>query len=280
MNTAVVGAGTMGVGVAQCLAQAGHRVVVVDPDPAALARAPQSLRDGLRLHRLLRKGDPDGAESRIEWISDTTALADAEFVVECAPERSAVKDEVFRTLGGICPADAVIASCTSAIPVAWLAARTPHPERVLGMHFMNPAPLKDTVEVVRGPRTGERALDRAADLLAGMGKRGIVVRDAPGFVSNRVLMLTVNEAATVVHEGTADAADVDDIFQTCFDHRMGPLRTADLIGLDTVLDSLVVLLEHTGDARFTPSPLLVDLVAAGHVGRKAGRGFHAYAGRA
>lgn len=278
--TGVVGAGRMGIGVAQCLAQAGYQVVVVDPEPAARQRAPQQLRDSLRLTRLLRPATAsdrfDEIAERVEWQAELAALAEASFVVECARERPTLKEQIFTELDRVCAPDAVFASCTSAIPIARLAACCRYPERVLGMHFMNPAPLKDAVEVIRAPKTSDDTLQRAERLLTRMGKRALVVRDAPGFVSNRVLMLTVNEAATVVHEGTADADTVDEIFQSCFEHQMGPLRTADLIGLDTVLDSLYVLLEHTGDDRFQPCPLLVELVEAGHVGRKTGRGFHTY----
>ncbi|WFE54788.1 3-hydroxyacyl-CoA dehydrogenase family protein [Micromonospora sp. WMMD1155] len=277
MTIGVVGAGTMGVGVAQCAAQAGHDVVVVEPDPAARERGPQRLREGVRLLRLTRPTAPVGPTGTVWWAASIDALAAADFVVECVVERVDVKRVVLSTLDAICPARTVLASCTSAIPVARLAAFTRRADRVLAMHFMNPAPLKDAVEVVRGADTSPETLDRARALLDGMGKRAIVVNDGPGFVTNRVLMLTVNEAATVVGQGTADAATVDDVFTSCFGHPLGPLATADLIGLDTVLDSLVVLREHTGDDRFTPSALLTELVDAGHLGRKAGRGFHHYA---
>ncbi|WP_308013320.1 3-hydroxyacyl-CoA dehydrogenase family protein [Streptomyces beigongshangae] len=283
----VVGAGVMGVGVTQCLVTAGYTVVTVDTDPAALATAPRRLRDGLRLHRLLNPGasasagadgSPSAAQpsSRVRWSDRLPDLADASFVVECARENPAVKEGVFRELDALCPPRTVLASCTSAIPVAGLAAVTGRADRVLGMHFMNPAPLKDTVEVITTPATSEETLDRALALLGSLGKRGVVVSDAPGFVSNRVLMLTVNEAAAVVGAGTAEAAQVDDIFQSCFGHPMGPLATADLIGLDTVLDSLDVLRQYTGDDRFQPCPLLVRLVGEGRTGRKSGAGFHDY----
>jgi 3-hydroxybutyryl-CoA dehydrogenase len=273
----VVGAGTMGVGVAQCAVEAGHDVVVVERDRDALDRGPRRLRDGVRLSRLMRRAPAAAPTGTVRWADSPAALSEAEFVVECATERVDVKRDILSTLDAVCPADAVLASCTSAIPVARLASFTGRADRVLGMHFMNPAPLKDAVEVVRGPQTSDATLARATALLDAMGKRAIVVNDGPGFVTNRVLMLTVNEAATVVQQGTADAATVDDVFTSCFGHPLGPLATADLIGLDTVLDSLVVLRDHTGDDRFAPSRLLVQLVEAGHVGRKAGRGFHRYA---
>jgi 3-hydroxybutyryl-CoA dehydrogenase len=270
----------MGVGVAQCAYQAGHEVVVVDPDPAALATAPGRLRDGIRLSRLLGRPAtaPAAADSvaPVSWSADLDALAGAEFVIECATERVPVKQEILGSLDRLCPPGTVFASCTSAIPVGRLASFTGRPDRVLGIHFMNPAPLKDAVELIRGERTSAGTVELAEALLAGMGKRAIVVNDSPGFVSNRVLMLTVNEAATVVQQGIADAGTVDAVFTDCFGHPLGPLATADLIGLDTIVDSLYVLREHTGDDRFTPTQLLLEIVEAGHLGRKAGRGFHHY----
>ncbi|MEV0438868.1 3-hydroxyacyl-CoA dehydrogenase family protein [Streptomyces spectabilis] len=280
----VVGAGTMGVGIAQCLVEAGHRVVAVDPEDAARATAPGRLRDGIRLARMVRKtpaGVPmDRALAAVTWTARLADLAEAWFVLDCAPERIPLKEKLFRELDEVCPSGAVLATGTSAIPVERLAARTARPERVLGLHFMNPAPMKEAVEVVRGPRTSDETLDTALALLAGIGKKGIVVHDGPGFVSNRVLMLTVNEAATVVQQGTADPATVDRIFQECFGHAMGPLATGDLIGLDTIVDTLYVLLECTGDQRFQPCEGLRALVADGHLGRKSGRGFHRYPARA
>jgi 3-hydroxybutyryl-CoA dehydrogenase len=277
----VVGAGVMGVGVTQCLAQAGYAVLVVDPDPAALSTAPRRLRDGLRLIQLLGRGHGNTSVeellSQVRWTDRLSDLSGAVFIIECVRERVPDKERVFRELDAVCPPRAVFASCTSAIPIARLAGVTGRPDRVLGMHFMNPAPLKDTVEVIRASTTSEETLHRAVELLGTLEKKAIVVSDAPGFVSNRVLMLTINEAATVVQQGTADAEQVDEIFQSCFGHPMGPLRTADLIGLDTVLDSLDVLREHTEDPRFEPCPLLANLVCAGRIGRKSGSGFYDYA---
>jgi 3-hydroxybutyryl-CoA dehydrogenase len=212
----------------------------------------------------------------VRWTDRLSDLSGAAFVIECVWERVPDKERVFRELDAICPPRTVFASCTSAIPIARLAGVTNRPDRVLGMHFMNPAPLKDTVEVIRASSTSEKTLRRAVDLLGSLDKKAIVVSDAPGFVSNRVLMITINEAITVVQQGTADAKQVDDIFQSCFGHPMGPLRTADLIGLDTILDSLDVLRQHTGDPRFEPCPLLVNLVCAGRTGHKSGSGFYDY----
>jgi 3-hydroxybutyryl-CoA dehydrogenase len=293
----VVGAGTMGVGVAQCFAQAGHPVVVVDPAEEARRDGAARLRAGLRLRSLLRGREPQspdqagggaaagGAARRpepadpaalVRFSAELSDLAHVSYVVECVREREPVKEEVLRALDELCHPGTVFASCTSAVPIARLASFTGRPDRVVGTHFMNPAPLKDAVEVARSPHTGDETLARTLELLEGMGKKPLVVGDGPGFVTNRVLMLTVNEAAYVLHEGTADAGTVDRVFQECFGHPMGPLRTGDLIGLDTVADTLDVLREHTGDERFQPCPLLTKLVAEGSVGRKAGRGFHHY----
>ena len=279
MRIGVVGAGTMGVGVAQCANQAGHEVVVVDSDPAVLSGAPGRLRDGIRLSRVLGRPvtAPAGAEvAPVCWSADLAALAPAEFVIECVTERVPVKQETLGALDRLCAPETVFASCTSGIPVSRLGSFTGRPDRVLGMHFMNPAPLKDTVEVIRGKQTSAGTVERAEALLTGMGKRAIVVNDGPGFVSNRVLMLTINEAATVVQQATADAGTVDAVFTECFGHPLGPLATADLIGLDTIVDTLHVLREHTGDDRFTPTSLLVEMVDAGRLGRKTGHGFHHY----
>lgn len=285
MSVGVVGAGVMGTGVAQCFATAGIDVVVVDPSADVLASGPRRIQNGVRLKVLLgdRPGAdrPDSVESRILWTDRFDELAGTEFVVECTPERLPVKEQVFRDLDRTCSPATILASCTSAIPIGRLAGFTRRPDRVIGTHFMNPAPLKDTVEVIRSTATSDDTLSRTTSMLAAIDKKALVVGDAPGFVSNRVLMLMINQAVTTVHLGIADATTVDEIFENCAGHPMGPLRTADLIGLDTVLDTLTVLRDCTGDHCFEPSPLLVDLVRKGRLGRKSGHGFHTYsAGRA
>jgi 3-hydroxybutyryl-CoA dehydrogenase len=276
----VVGAGTIGAGVTQSLAEHGLYAVTCDPVPGALDGARKRVEDGVRLRALLSKGEsPVPAaeiQARISWTTELADLSEADFVIECAPEDAARKLEIFSRLDEICADRAIFASATSAIPVTRLASATSRVDRVLGLHFMNPVPVKDTVEVIKAVHTSAATLQAALSLLSSLGKRGIVVDDAAGFVSNRVLMLTVNEAAFVVHEGTAGAEAIDEVFRRCLGHPMGPLETADLIGLDVVLDSLKVLYEHYLDPKFRPCPLLTQLVHAGHHGRKTGQGFRRY----
>ncbi|MDX3191656.1 3-hydroxyacyl-CoA dehydrogenase family protein [Streptomyces sp. MN03-5084-2B] len=276
MKIGVVGAGVMGTGVAQCFAAAGHDVVVADSDPSALTRGPQRVRDGMRLTTLLGRRPPADVPDRIRWSGRLDDLGDSGFVVECAAERLPLKDSLFGELDRRCPAETIFASCTSAVPIGRLAAATARADRVVGTHFMNPAPVKDAVEVVRAATTSDETLGATTELLAGIGKRPIVVGDGPGFVANRVLMATINEAIATVGDGVADAATVDQVFESCFGHAMGPLRTADLIGLDVIRDTLVVLRECTGNPMYTPCALLTELVESGKLGRKTGEGCHPY----
>lgn len=275
----VVGAGVMGVGVAQNLAQTGHQVVLVDISDEVLDNARRELRNSLRAYALFNKGsgvDPAAVFEKIEFTTDDELLAKADFVVENVTEDWGIKQQVYERIDRIVRPDVIFAVNTSAISITRVASVTTRPERVIGMHFMNPVPMKPMVEVIRGHHTTPETIDTARRFLAGMGKECIVVEDVPGFVSNRVLMLTINEAAFLVQDGVAPAADVDRIFQTCFDHRMGPLETADLIGLDTILKSVEVLYESFNDSKYRPAPLLKKMVAAGLLGRKSGEGFHKY----
>lgn len=275
----VVGAGVIGTGVTQVLASAGYTVRLVDVSDEALQRAQQDVAEGLRLGRLF-DGDyiirKDAVTLPLEHITlhlDLAALADADFVVENVVEDPQIKEQVFAELDGVCPDHAVLATNTSCVPVASLAAKTGRPDRVLGIHFMNPVPMTQGVELIRTEQTSDVSLRAAGDLLLSLKKEWTVVNDSPGFVINRVLMLVVNEAASLVHEGVATAEEVDKIFKTCLGHPMGPLETADMIGLDTVARSLQVLHQHLGQDRFKPGPLLQDKVARGELGRKSGQGF-------
>jgi 3-hydroxybutyryl-CoA dehydrogenase len=277
-----VGSGVIGTGVAQSLAQAGHQVVLVDVAVDALERARDQIARSVRMQRLVAPGqpahDPADVLGRIRFTSDHDDLAPADFVIENVPERWSAKEEVYRRLDRVCQPACILVANTSCFPITRLAALTARPERVIGIHFMNPVPLKRTVELIPGHHTAETTVAAARALLASMGKDAIAVRDSPGFVSNRVLMLTINEAIFCVAEQVAAADAIDELFKRCFGHSMGPLETADLIGLDTVLDSLEVLCESFADPKYRPCPLLRHMVAAGQLGRKSGRGFHRYDG--
>jgi len=276
----VVGAGVMGIGLGQNLAQTGHQVVLVDIADQVLETAKAEIRKNLRFQGMFQKGaksEPaDTVLGRIQFTTDYGALSEADFVVENATEKWHIKKEIYPKIDAICPERAVFAANTSCIPITRIGSVTKRPDRILGMHFMNPVPLKPVVEVIRGYHTTEQTLDTARKLLTQMGKEGIVVNDSPGFVSNRVLMLTVNEAAFLVHDGVATADQVDHLFKTCFGHKMGPLETADLIGLDTILYSIEVLYECFSDSKYRPCPLLQKMVDAGLHGRKNGKGFYDY----
>ena len=213
---------------------------------------------------------------RIVPGTDLTRCAEAEFVIENVTENWDVKRAVYEDLEQICRPETVFGVNTSAIPITRVAAATRRPERVIGLHFMNPVPLMDTVEVMRGHFTSEQSVAQALELLQAVGKVGVTVNDAPGFVTNRVLMLTINEAIFCLYEGVATAAQVDQIFRGCFGHKMGPLETADLIGLDTILYSIEVLHESFADSKYRPCSLLAKMVDVGLHGRKSGQGFYSY----
>jgi len=280
MQVGVIGAGVMGTGLAQDLVAHGFGVVLIDRSEETLASARRDIEGYGRFSRLLGggqdNGDYDANLSRVVYTTDLNKVAAADFVVENITEDWALKKEVYPVIDEACPEDTVFAANTSAIPITKLAALTSRPDRIVGMHFMNPVPMKKAVEVIRGWHTSDETLKRADQLLTGLGKKGITVADSPGFVSNRVLMLTVNEAVYLVHEDVATAADVDEVFRSCFGHKMGPLETADLIGLDTILYSIEVLQESFADSKYRPCPLLKKMVDAGLYGRKSGQGFYSY----
>jgi 3-hydroxybutyryl-CoA dehydrogenase len=275
----VIGAGVMGRGVAVAVTRAGLRCVLVDVSEEVLDRSRVALTDDVRAAALLAPGAPlsvDDVLARIAFTTKPGDLAEADIVVENATERWSVKKPIYLELGGYWADGAILGVNTSAIPITRLASLTARPADVIGMHFMNPVPLKPTVELIRGYHTSAATVERAQQFLAGIGKRGIVVNDSPGFVTNRVMMLTVNEAVFLLQEGVATAAEIDRLFVECFGHSMGPLATADLIGLDTVLYSIEVLYEEFRDDKYRPCPLLVRMVDAGLHGRKSGQGFFDY----
>lgn len=276
----VVGAGVMGIGVAQNLAQTGHQVLIVDISEDILDKAKHEIRNNIRFQGFFKKGDRQGNSDdiigKIEFSTSYKILENADFVVENVTEKWDIKREVYTLLDSICPADCVFAANTSAIPITRIASVTKRADKVLGIHFMNPVPMKPMVEMIRGYHTSETTIETAKKMLAQMGKECIIVNDSPGFVSNRVLMLTINEAIFLLQDQVATAEDVDKIFKGCFGHKMGPLETADLIGLDTILFSIEVLYENFNDSKYRPCPLLKKMVDAGLYGRKNGKGFYVY----
>jgi 3-hydroxybutyryl-CoA dehydrogenase len=269
----VVGAGQMGGGIAQVVAASGRRVTVNDAVPGATERALETI--GRSLAKLAEKGgpDPDEVLARIEAVDD---LAPADLLVEAAIEDPEVKEEIFRRADEAFPPDAVLASNTSSISITRLAAVTSRPEQVIGMHFFNPVPVLKLVEVIRGLQTSDETTAAVVALAEDLGKVAAEARDFPGFVSNRILMPFVNEAAYALMEGVAEPEAIDTIAKLGFAHPLGPLALADLIGLDTCVAIMEVLHEGLGDAKYAPCPLLRQYVAAGHLGRKSGRGFYQY----
>ncbi|WP_404337308.1 3-hydroxyacyl-CoA dehydrogenase family protein [Sphingomonas sp. MMS12-HWE2-04] len=274
----VVGAGVIGSGVAHLFAQSGHDVVLIDTGEERLAAARATIGRNARLYGMLQKDVPDAGEvlGRIASHADVEALAGTSFVIENITEDWAMKRDVHARIDAVLPPDVPVAANTSAIPITRIASVHRRPERVLGIHFMNPPPVMPMVEIIRAARTDPAVLACAEALVVQAGKQSITVNDSPGFVTNRVMMLMVNEAMFLVHEGVAGAQDVDRLFKTCFGHKMGPLETADLIGLDTVLRSLENIHSEFNDGKYRPCPLLRHKVYAGQVGRKSGEGFYRY----
>jgi 3-hydroxybutyryl-CoA dehydrogenase len=270
----VVGAGQMGGGIAQVMAASGRRVLLHDAAPGAVEKGIAGMRKSLE--RLAAKGaphDPDDVLSRVEPVDE---LVDADLMVEAVVEDAGVKQDVFRRADAALGPEAVLASNTSSIPIASLAEVTGRPERVIGMHFFNPVPVMDLVEVVRGAGTSDETVSEIVELAAELGKTPAEVNDFPGFVSNRILMPLINEAAYALADGVAEADAIDTIAKLGFNHPMGPLALADLIGLDTCVSIMEVLRDGLGDSKYEPCPLLREHVAAGRLGRKSGQGFYEY----
>ena len=276
----VVGAGVMGVGVSQNLAQTGHNVILLDVSDKILEHAKQEIKNNIRFQQLVNKSQKakksDDILSKITFSTDYNSLNIAEFVIENATEKWDIKKSIYEKIDAICPPKTVFAANTSAISITRIASATNRASQVIGMHFMNPVPMKPVVETIRGYHTSEETIETAKKLLAQMEKECILVNDSPGFVSNRVLMLTINEAVFILQEGVASVEEIDGIFKTCFGHKMGPLETADLIGLDTILLSIEVLHESFNDSKYRPCILLKKMVDAGLYGRKSGQGFYNY----
>jgi 3-hydroxybutyryl-CoA dehydrogenase len=270
----VVGAGQMGAGIAQVMAASGRTVFLHDAAPGAVEKGLAGMRKSLE--RLAAKGaphDPDDVLGRVEPVDE---IVDADLMVEAVVEDADVKQNVFRRADLALDPDAVLASNTSSIPIASLAEVTARPERVIGMHFFNPVPVMALVEVVRAPGTADETVREIVALAEELGKTPAEVNDFPGFVSNRILMPLINEAAHALQDGVAEAEAIDTIARLGFNHPMGPLALADLIGLDTCVSIMEVLRDGLGEAKFEPCPLLRDHVAAGRLGRKTGQGFYSY----
>jgi 3-hydroxybutyryl-CoA dehydrogenase len=270
----VVGAGQMGGGIAQVVAASGRRVSLHDPYPGAVERGLETMRKSLT--RLAEKGgaDPDEILAR---VSSADELVAADLMIEAVVEDEAVKLDVFRRADEALPAKAILASNTSSIPITSLAAATGRPERVIGMHFFNPVPVLKLVEVIRALQTSDETAVAIVALARELGKEPAEARDYPGFVSNRILMPFINEAAYALLEGVAEPEAIDTIAKLGFAHPMGPLALADLIGLDTCVAIMEVLEQGLGNPKYAPCPLLRQYVAAGRLGRKTGRGFYEYA---
>jgi 3-hydroxybutyryl-CoA dehydrogenase len=269
----VVGAGQMGGGIAQVVAASGRRVSLHDPFPGAVERGLATMRKSLE--RLAEKGGPPADEvlARVTPVDD---LVEAELLIEAIVEDAQAKEDLFRRADGVLPESAVLASNTSSIPITSLAAVTRRPERVIGMHFFNPVPVLKLVEVIRAVQTSDETTAAIVQLARDLGKEPAEARDFPGFVSNRILMPFINEAAYTLMEGVAEAEAIDTIARLGFAHPLGPLALADLIGLDTCVAIMDVLHRGLGDPKYAPCPLLRQYVQAGRLGRKSGLGFYSY----
>ena len=278
-KVAVIGGGTMGNGIAHVFAQSGYDVVLIEQSDDLLEKAIGII--AKNLGRLVKKEkisqeDADAAVARIEKSTSLDDAKDAQLVIEAVFESFEVKKEIFEKLDKVCAKDAILASNTSSIPITQIAAVTGRPEKVIGMHFMNPVPMMKLVEIIRGIATSDETRDNVFAAAESVGKTPVEVNDFPGFISNRVLIPMINEAIYCLYEGVADKEAIDTVLKLGMAHPMGPLTLADLIGLDICLDIMEVLYEGFADSKYRPCPLLRQMVQAGYLGRKTGKGFYDY----
>lgn len=282
-NIAVIGSGIMGSGIAQVCALAGYRVAMRDIGEAYLQKGMEAIRSSLRKGVERGKLRQEQADAALAGIRTTLNLAEtvkeADVVIEAVPENIELKKQVFKELDELSPEDAILATNTSSFSITEIASATKRPDRVVGIHFFNPVPIMNLVEVIRGVSTSDQTVQIVRDLATRVGKTPVEVNEAPGFVVNRLLAPFLNEAIFCLMEGTAEAKDIDTAIKLGLNHPMGPLELADLVGLDTTLAILDYMHRETGDPKYRPCPLLRKMVRAGHLGRKSGRGFYEYAAR-
>jgi 3-hydroxybutyryl-CoA dehydrogenase len=275
----VVGAGTMGNGIAQVCAMAAYQVLMRDVTLELAGKGLNTIRKSL--DRMVKKGaisakEKEATLSRVQLTEKLEDLKDIDFAIEAVTENIGVKEEVFKTLDSLCPPRVILASNTSSISITKIATFTKRPSQVMGIHFMNPVPVMKLIEVIEGLQTSQETSDLVVKLSEKLGKVPVVIKDSPGFVSNRVLMPMINEAIFALYEGVGSPEAIDTIMKLGANHPMGPLNLADLIGLDTCLYILQVMYDSFGDPKYRPCPLLVKMVDAGYLGRKAGKGFYNY----